>query len=62
MVWGKKNFMELDGKIKPYSLTNGSSKQTVGSNENFSFNLRMANEECAWLYKNCQLSCIVTFN
>lgn len=37
MAWGKKTFMELDGKIKPHSLTNGSSKQTVGSNENFSF-------------------------
>ena len=37
MAWGKRNFVELDGRIKPHSLTNGSSKQTVASNENCSF-------------------------
>ena len=36
-LWQKKNFMKLDGRIKPCSLDNGRSKQTEALNDYFSF-------------------------
>ena len=37
LVAKKKNFMKLDGRIKPCSLDNGRSKQTEALNDYFSF-------------------------